>query len=175
MEDRRYVQFKCYFHELPLDGTWQCPERGCRAAHCPLCGRYEKDRCEHLLFTQGEWVYYAVDGLNSEEFPGGGFEEQELDLVVEACDGDNELARRLWEGGDPLRVLLELAVERIQGPVLVAHAGGWSPGSDSWSNTWVGEPSEALSALAPLIQRYHAARAWLEERDERNEEMDAEG
>ncbi len=150
-------------HELPLDGTWQCPDPACRAAHCPFCGRYEKDRCEHLFHTDGEWVYYAPDGVSSEDFPSEAFEEFDLDVLVEAFQGDSEMAERLAEGGDPLRTLLGMAQERMETPRLVTHAGGWSPGSDSWSNTWVADPAEALSKLFPLIQRYHQGLVWLAE------------
>jgi hypothetical protein len=154
MEDKAYIQFKCYIHELPLDGTWQCPDRGCRAAHCPICGRYEKDRCEHLFYTDGEWIYYAPDGLTSEDFPGEAFEELDFAVVLDAFE-DPGLARRLHGGEDPLRVLCTMAMEGVTTPTLTSYAGGWGPGTDSWSNTWVANMPEALSNLQTLVVAYH--------------------
>jgi hypothetical protein len=101
-------------------------------------------------------VYYAPDGLNSEDFPGGGFEEYRDETVEEAFREEPELATRLSWGWDRLRILCELAVERIEGPTVVSSAGGWRPGGDSWSNTWVQDMPEALGKLRPLVECYLA-------------------
>lgn len=154
MEDKRFIQFKCYLHELPLDGTWQCPDGACRAAHCPLCGMFEGHRCEHLLYTRGEWVYYVTGDFDSEDLPEPdyGWEAYEDSVILAALGGD----QRLWDCvGPEIDILLgicELVIEELGSPVLRTWAGGWSPGSDAWANVWVQDGGNARS----LLQQYVA-------------------
>lgn len=121
------------------------------------------DRCEHLFYTVGEWVYYAPDGVTSEDFPGGGFEEYDNELLLEAFGGEPVLAHRLGQGEDPLRILCQMALERSKAPKIVSDAGGGWPGSDSWSNTWVKEMSEVLSSFSALVECYLKGLNWLGE------------
>lgn len=163
MESDWLVPSTCSEHGLPLDAHWQCPDRGCRKAFCPGCGASEFQRCIHLLYTDGEWVYYVVDGVSSEDFPSVDFEQFELEDLVDAFDGDEVLAREMAELGDPLRTLCDLAWQQIEGPKLMSFAGGFGPGSDSWTNAWVRDPPEALKKFAPMLMRYHAGIAQLKE------------
>lgn len=165
MESDWLVPSRCSEHDLPLNERWQCPERACGKAFCPACGVSEFQRCVHLLYTDGEWVYYVADGISSEDFPGESFDEYDIDELVDAFDGDEELARALAEGGDPLRTLCGPVWARIEGPKLMSIAGGWAPGSDAWTNAWVQDPAEALTKFAPILVRYHAGleRLSLEE------------
>ncbi len=166
MESDWLVPSLCSEHGLPLDVRWQCPDSGCRKAFCPGCGASEFQRCVHLLYTDGEWVYYVADGVSSEDFPSADFEQFELEELVDAFDGDEQLAQELSQLGDPLRTLCGLVWEQIEGPKLMSLAGGSAPGSDGWTNAWVRDPAEALLKFAPILMRYHAGIARLNEREE---------
>lgn len=171
MDDKRSVRGKCLECDQPLDESWQCPERSCRAAYCPHCGESEHEHCEHLMYTDGEWVYYAAGGQSSESqaIPHFDFFDAPFDTITEALEGDEELAEELLDGGDSLRIVCGLVKKRIGTPTIDSNAGSWHPGGDAWSNTWVQDGEVGRLMITEMLEKVRRAVAILEDLEKDDE------